>query len=105
MKITQVIGTLRREGAERVTLILHKAFKKLGVNSKIVVLSSIQDYEIDDENILYGIEKLKDLKSDIVIAHLEDVSSAVENLDLKNVLNIIHSTYVLRFKEKNFFQN
>ena len=62
MKVIQVIGTLRGGGAEKVTLTLHKAFKKLGVNSNIVVLSSIQDYETNDENILYGIEKLKDLK-------------------------------------------
>jgi len=103
MKVIQVIGTLRGGGAERVTLTLHKAFKKLGVNSKIVVLSSIQDYEIYSEDILYGIEKLKDLKSDLIIAHLEDASIAVKNLDLKNVWHVIHNTYSLKFKERNFF--
>jgi glycosyltransferase involved in cell wall biosynthesis len=97
--IVQIIGTLRGGGAERVALTLHKGFKELNIDSKILVLSNKIDYEIDDIDIIIGTD-LKTLKADLIIAHMADVSKKIYNLE--NVWHVIHNSYSFKFKEKNF---
>ena len=96
--IAQVIGTLRGGGAERVALTLHKAFKKLSINSKVYVLSNKVDYEVDDEDIIIGADSK--IKADLIIAHMQDVSEKIRG---ENVWHVIHTTPTLRFKERNIF--
>jgi len=97
--IVQVIGTLRGGGAERVALTLHKAFKILNEESKVLVLSNKKDYEIDDKDVIIGAD-IKNIKADLIIAHMQDVSEKLmNNLD---VWHVIHSTLSERIKNKNF---
>jgi glycosyltransferase involved in cell wall biosynthesis len=95
--IIQVIGTLRGGGAERVALTLHKGFKKIGIESKIYVLSNKIDYSIDDKDIVIGAD-IKNIKADLIITHMQDSSKIVPNSYC-----VIHSTLSYRIKEKNFF--
>jgi hypothetical protein len=95
--IIQLIGSLRGGGAERVAITLHKAFKKLNIPSKVMVLSDKIDYKIDDNDIVIN-GNIKNLKADLIIAHMEDVSQKIDN---KNVWHVIHNSYSFKFKEKN----
>jgi len=97
--IAQIIGTLRGGGAERVALTLHRGFKKLGVNSKVYVLSSKVDYEVGDEDVIVG-ANINKINGDFIIAHMQDISEKVKG---ENVWHVIHTTPTFRFKEKNFF--
>jgi len=97
--LVQIIGTLRGGGAERVALTLHKAFKRLGKHSKVYVLSEKVDYEVNDEDVVIGAD-VNDIKGDLIIAHMQDVS---EKVDGNNVWHVIHNSYSFKFKKRNFF--
>jgi glycosyltransferase involved in cell wall biosynthesis len=102
MRVVQVIGTLRGGGAERVAITLHKGFKKLGIDSKIMLLSKKIDYEIKDDDILFAKHPLE-IDADLIIAHMEDASKVVANY--KDAWHVIHNTYSYKFKQKNFFSS
>jgi len=102
--IIQVIGTLRGGGAEKIALTLHKGFKKLGKESKLIVTSKKIDYKIENEDIIIETDMQKILKynPDLVIAHMQDTSQKLSKFDM-NIWNVIHTTLSYRAKRKNIF--
>jgi len=102
--IIQVIGTLRGGGAEKIALTLHKGFKKLGKDSKLIVTSKKIDYKIENEDIIIETDMQKILKYNpgLVIAHMQDTSQKLSKFDL-NIWNVIHTTLSYRAKRKNIF--
>ena len=95
--IIQVIISLRGGGAERVALTLHKAFKILKQDSKILVLSDKIDYKTNDDDIITN-ANVENIKANLILTHTQGSSKLV-----KNSYCVIHSTLSYRIKDKFFF--